>query len=200
MDRRLIASLSLLITSSAAMGCTLNLGFGSGSDSQNGADAGSDPQHADPSHEKPFASDGKNHNPPDSSGSAAGGSGSGSGCGAPAGDAPKPPDSAASCPKHAIAIIEGDAVTCMFKGFEIPNTDRIAPYCNWVQLGYVGFEWPLEDVGDDEYACPQGSAYTSDDSNWGTCLFYVDPMPANAASLRANCDALGQGMISYSFR
>ena len=88
----------------------------------------------------------------------------------------------------------------MFKGLELPNTGRIAPYCNWVQLGYVGFEWPLEDVGDDEYACPQGSTYTSDDSNWGYCLFYVDPMPANAATLRANCEELGQGMISYSFR
>ena len=115
-------------------------------------------------------------------------------------DASDPLATASSCPEEAITIVQDHVVTCLFMGIELPPSSRVEPYCDLVQFGYLGFTWPLEGQGADAYTCPAGSVRAVDAAEQAFCLFFVHPMPASPQALKANCDRLAQGEISYSFR
>ena len=191
MNRTLLAPLCLIVLANSAMGCAV--------ESVDAADQGA--ERAVQPNESPkglidvseaTAAPANHENAPIAHGAPQ------------AGGASDAPASASACPEGAVATLAGNIVTCTFENLELPPTSLVFPDCTHVQHGYIGFQWPLSNVA--TYECPEGSTFvtgmtgTTAGTAYGACHFSIDPMPESATSLKAHCDNLESGVLSYSYQ
>lgn len=108
-----------------------------------------------------------------------------------------------SCPpysNHATSEIGLDF--CLFEDIVLPDSHDIQPYCDWLQDGYIGYQWPLAisgsagSGGDGEYSCPDGMMQGSYDDGRNVCLFFGLEPPT--VSAEAYCD-VSSGVLGFSF-
>jgi hypothetical protein len=87
---------------------------------------------------------------------------------------------------------------CLFEALALPQAPGLEPYCHWIDLGYIGFDWPFMDESAAPYACPPGSWRSTNEVDHDFCIF---PVPTvEGQPLEAFCKTLDLGVIGYSFK
>jgi hypothetical protein len=99
----------------------------------------------------------------------------------------------ASCPAGSRYATNGSNLAfCLFEGITPPA--GATPYCDYLHLGYIGFDWPLSSAP--EYQCPASARQTTNGADLGFCL-YDSSSAATWAS--PYCNYLGYGYVGYSW-
>ena len=81
------------------------------------------------------------------------------------------------------------------RGIELPEANDIAPYCHYLDYGYIGFSW-TEGPGSAGYGCPDGAYYTTNGAGSGFCIYDGLQLP-QADNLTSYCHWLEYGYIGY---
>jgi hypothetical protein len=98
------------------------------------------------------------------------------------------------CPAGArFATNDADNMFCLFEGIT-PPADA-SSYCDYVDQGYIGFDWPTASAPD--YTCPADANARTNGDTLSFCLYDVPPI---APATRPYCDYLGSnGTIGYEW-
>ena len=104
---------------------------------------------------------------------------------------------AQTCPDGGRYATNGDDVAfCLYENITLPAAPDVAPYCNYLQSGYIGFSWDIT-TATASYTCPAGARYATNGAGGGFCIYDTPGAPAWATPY---CDYLSQGYIGYSWR
>jgi hypothetical protein len=104
--------------------------------------------------------------------------------------------SADDCPEDGRYATNGAGQAfCLFEGIDLPEAEDLAPYCTYLDYGYIGFSW-TEGPRSQGYACPEGSYYTTNGAGAGFCIYGGLDLP-KADNLTAYCQWLEYGYIGY---
>ena len=108
------------------------------------------------------------------------------------------------CPPHSnYATSEIGLDFCLFEEIALPDSHDVEPYCDWLQDGYIGYQWPLAEregsgsSSEGEYSCPDGMMQGSYDDGRNVCLFFGIDTPTDDAE--AYCD-VSAGVLGFSFQ
>jgi hypothetical protein len=104
---------------------------------------------------------------------------------------------AQSCPDQGRYTTNGyDSAFCLYEPITLPQSSTVAPYCNYLQSGYIGFSWDIT-AATQNYQCPAGSYYSTNGAGGGFCIYSTPNPPAWATPY---CDYLQSGYIGYTWR
>lgn len=78
---------------------------------------------------------------------------------------------------------------CVFDDLGLPSADGLAPYCHYLDDGYLGYYWDM---------CPAEARYAPNGSGQGYCVWDQVSLPP-ADDLAAYCDYLHEGYIGFSW-
>ncbi len=84
---------------------------------------------------------------------------------------------------------------CLFEGITLPAANDVAPYCHWLDYGYVGYQWTAS-AATASYSCPAGSYASTNGAGLDFCIFDDLDLP-NAPELTPYCHWLEYGTIGY---
>lgn len=84
---------------------------------------------------------------------------------------------------------------CLFENITLPEAQNIAPYCHWLDYGYIGFSWD-EAPANASYVCPDGSYNSTNGAGSGFCVYDNLSLP-EADALTPYCHWLEYGYIGY---
>jgi hypothetical protein len=100
-----------------------------------------------------------------------------------------------SCPAGSRYATNGSNLAfCIFEDLGKPAGAQMQPYCNYLQSGYIGYDWSVT-AASASYSCPDGSRHSSNGAGTDFCIFEVQP-PTWA---QPYCDYLQDGYIGYSW-
>jgi hypothetical protein len=104
--------------------------------------------------------------------------------------------SAEPCPEDARYATNGAGQAfCLFENMSLPSASDLAPYCHYLDYGYIGFHW-TETPATAGYVCPEGSYKTTNGAGLGFCIFDNLSLP-DAGGLTSYCHYLEDGYIGY---
>lgn len=99
------------------------------------------------------------------------------------------------CPSGSFFVKKDNDQFCLFY-FRVPESSDVRPYCGYLNNGYIGFSWPIND--DVNYRCPTSARQTTNGSDLNFCVFENMQLP-QANSLQSYCDDFAKGYVGFSW-